>query len=192
MKIAQTFINKPIITIKEGKKVGKLLDFFLDQSLRTVTAVYTSEDGFLSRTDLLIKQEHIVTLGSDALLVDEAEVVIPVSEAAEYDDFVRRDSLIGRLVTTPGGTNIGRIGDIVLGPNGAIVGFMLSQTYVAGPIAASRAISRDAVIEPDNEFGVMTADLAKAEAADLKVVYESLFAEPTVIPTEDMAAATTA
>ena len=70
-----------------------------------------------------------------------------------------------------------------------IAGFALSQIYVSGPIAANRAVSRKAVVDVGDEDGIMTIDLSEAEKADLQIVYEGLFAEPSVNPTETEPAA---
>lgn len=187
MRVAQELINNPIISVKEGKELGKLQDFYLDQKLGSITAIYVGKEGLLSRKETLIKWEDVVTLGADALLVNEANVVLETDQASEIDDYVRRDDLIGRPIDTPGGTHIGRIGDIVVDEDATVAGFSLSQTYVSGPVAENRAISRSAMVDTGNEDGVMTAKLTEAEEANLKVVYEGFFAGPSVSQAEEEA-----
>ena len=96
---------------------------------------------------------------------------------------MRRNGISGRRVDTPGGTNLGHVGDIILDEKARIVGFSLPQTYVSGPIASNKAISRSAVVDTDDASGVLIADLAEAEKTNLQVEYEGLLAEPVVNPT---------
>jgi sporulation protein YlmC with PRC-barrel domain len=192
MRVAKEFTNKPVISINEGIEIGKVQDFYLDQDLTHLTAIYLGSEGLLSRTETLIKWSNVVTLGQDAILVKDANSEMETVEVEEIDTFIRRDDIEGRPVDTPGGTKIGRIGDIVLDEAAKVTGFSLSQTYVSGPIAANKAISRTAVVDTGNEDGMMTANLSEAEKADLQVVYEGFFAEPSVSPTESEEASTEA
>lgn len=184
MRVAQELMNKPIFSVNEGREIGKVQDFYVDQDLTRLVAIHLGSEGLLSRKETLIKMPDVVTLGQDAILVKDANCVMEADELEDSEDVVRRDEFNGRPVDTPGGTKIGRIGDIVLDDRAKIAGFALSQIYVSGPIASNRAISREAVIDMGDEDGVMTADLPKAEKADLQVVYEGFFSEPSVAPAE--------
>lgn len=184
MRVAQELMNKPVFSVNEGREIGKVQDFYADQDLTHLVAIHLGSEGLLSRKETLIKMPDVVTLGQDAILVKDANCVMEADEVEDFEDVVRRDEFNGRPVDTPGGTKIGRIGDIVLDDKAKIAGFALSQIYVSGPIAANRAISREAVIDMGDEDGVMTADLSRAERADLQVVYEGFFSEPSVAPAE--------
>jgi len=182
MRVAQELINKPIFSINEGREIGKVQDFYVDQNLTHLVALHLGSEGLLSRKKTLIKWPDVVTLGQDAILVKDVDCVMELDEVEGFENVIRRDEISGRAVDTPGGTKIGRVGDIVLDEKAMIAGFALSQTYVSGPIAANRAISRKAIIDMGHEDGVITADLSEAEKADLQVVYEGLFSEPSVSP----------
>jgi len=184
MLVAKELINKPVFSVNDGQKLGKVQDFYLDQELSQLTAIYLSGEGLISRKESLIKWPDVVTMGEDAILVKDADCVMEMTEVEELETYLRRDNLNGRPVNTPGGTKIGRIGDIILDDEAKVAGYSLTQVFVSGPIAANRAINRAAVVENANEDGVMTADLSEAEKANLKVVHEGFFAEPTVNPAE--------
>jgi uncharacterized protein YrrD len=192
MQVAQELINIPVISINEGQEVGKVQDFYLDQNLTRLVAIYLGSEGLLSRTETLVSWSDVVTLGRDAILIKDANSVVETAEVEEIETYIRRDDIEGRPIDTPGGTKIGRIGDIVLDEEAKVAGFSLSQTYVSGPIAANKAISRTAIVDTGNEDGMMTADLSEAEKADLQVVYEGFFGEPSVSPTESEEASTEA
>ncbi len=185
MQVARELINKPIISLDQGKELGRVKDLYLDRALTRPVALYLGSDGLLSRKESLIQWPNIITLGQDAVLVRESDCVLETAQAEGIDNYIRRETISGRPVDTPGGTKIGRLGDVVLNDEAQITGFTLSQVFVSGPVAASRAINRSAVVDVGHEDGAMTADLSVAEQADLQVVYEGFFAEPSVVsPTE--------
>lgn len=185
MRVAQEIVSKPIISVKEGQELGKVQDLYLDHDLTELVGIYLGSEGLLSRKASLIKWSDVVTLGKDAILVKDASSVMEAADGhEEIETYMRRDEIRDRSVDTPGGTKIGNIGDVVLDDEARIIGFSLTQTFVSGPIAENRAISRTAVVDTGNEDGVMTADLFEAERANLQVAYEGLFARPSVSQAE--------
>ncbi len=180
MRLASELINKPVITVKEGQEIGKVQDFYLDRRLTQLVAIYLNSGGFLSSEENVINWSDVVTVGQDAILVKSAGSVTDIAGAGGITTYIRRDEINGRQVNTPGGTKLGRVGDIVLDNDANIIGLSLAKTHVSGPIAANKAISRAAIVDFGHENGVMTADLAKAEKAELQVVHEGLFGEPSV------------
>ncbi|MGD8585566.1 MAG: PRC-barrel domain-containing protein [Chloroflexota bacterium] len=192
MRVAQEIMNVPVISANDGQEVGKVKGFYIDQNLTHLLAISLGSEGLFSRKETLIKWPDVVTFGQDAILIKDANCVIETSEVENFEDFVERDEIGGRSVETPGGTKIGRVGDLIFDEKAMISGFALSQIYVSGPIAANRAVSRKAVVDVGNEDGIMTADLSEAEKDDLQIVYEGLFAEPSVNPTEPATVATEA
>lgn len=192
MRVAQEIMNIPVISANDGQEMGDVKGFYIDQNLTHLLAISLGNEGLLSRKETLIKWPDVVTFGKDAILIKDADCVMETSEVENFEDFVERDEISGRSVDTPGGTKIGRIGDLILDENAMIVGFALSQIYVSGPIAANRAVSRKAVVDVGDEDGVMTVDLPEAEKAGLQIVHEGLFAEPSVNTAEPAAVATEA
>ena len=192
MRVAQEIMNVPVISANDGQEVGKVKGFYIDQNLTHLLAISLGSEGLFNRKETLIKWPDVVTFGQDAILIKDADCVIETSEVENFEDFVERDEIGGRSVETPGGTKIGRVGDLIFDEKAMISGFALSQIYVSGPIAANRAVSRKAVVDVGNEDGIMTADLSEAEKDDLQIVYEGLFAEPSVNPTEPATVATEA
>lgn len=191
MRVSQELMNKPVISVNEGREVGKVQGFYVDQNLTRLVAINLGSEGLLSRKENLVKWPDVVTLGEDAVLIKDANCVMNKAEIADFENLVSRDEISGRAIDTPGGTKIGQIGDIVIDEKAMIAGFALSRSHVSGPIADNRAISRQAVVDIGNDDGVMTANMKEAEKADLQIVYEGFFAEPSVSPTQsDQAAAT--
>lgn len=180
MQLAKELINKPIITIKEGRELGKVQDFFLNHELTKVEAIDLGSEGLLNRKENLVELDDVVTLGEDVIVVKDGDCLIETDDNSQIERYTRRADLNGRPVDTPGGTKIGMIGDVIIDEDALIAGFSLAQIYVSGPIAANRAISRSSVVDTGQEDGSMTVNLSHAEKDNLQVSYEGLFAEPTV------------
>lgn len=185
MHVANEYIGKPIISIVEGTEVGRLEDLYLDAGIETVTGLYLGSKGLIDRVRSLVPWEDVVTMGGDVVLVNDASSVVNAADHMTVDTFVRRKEIIGREIDTPGGTRLARIGDIIIDQAGKVVGFTLSQTFVTGPIADNRVIGRSALLDIGEEDGTMTANLSDAEEAEIKIVYEGLFGEPTVATSEE-------
>jgi sporulation protein YlmC with PRC-barrel domain len=75
MLVGIKLINKPILSVKEGKELGKVQDLYLVQDLKRLQAIYLGGEGILTRTRRLINLEDVVTMGEDAILVKDAECV---------------------------------------------------------------------------------------------------------------------
>mgnify|MGYP002713038064 CR=1 FL=1 len=170
MILGKSIMGNPVITVSNGRSIGKVRDVYLTADRRAVAAIYLGSEGLFSRESFLIKRDNVVTIGEDAVLVSHAQVVQKEKDVAEAEEeWLRRDELQGRPVDTPGGTKVGKIGDIVINIEGNILGFSLSQVYVDGPIAENRAIAIHTVQDMGDEDGVMTIDLKEAESQELSV-----------------------
>lgn len=166
MRLGKDLIGKPIITIDEGRHIGKVKDLYLDQNLYHMTGIHLGKEGLIRRKENLIPRENVVVFGVDAILVESA-VSITDSNEIDVESWIKLDDLIGREIDTPGGTKLAVLGDIILDVTGNIIGFALSKVAVDGPIAQTRAVSREVVIDNGNEDGVMTIDLPRAEQLGL-------------------------
>jgi sporulation protein YlmC with PRC-barrel domain len=186
MKLAQKLKGLPIITLDDGRNIGKVHDIFLDPALSRITALHLGSEGIINRKATYIRQTDVVTLGHDAILVDSVDCLLEEKDesgpAEDLKQWQRLSQLSGRHITTSGGTRIGRLGDVILGDGPEVTGFSLSQTFVTGPVAENSAISRSAVLESESEDGTMIVDLAQAESAELQVVNPNPFTPPDVVP----------
>ena len=165
MRLGKDLINKPIYSIDEGKLLGKVQDLYLDNTYEVVLGLYLGSQGLVRRKSELIRSGDVVVFGSDAVLVRNSAVITDDSALPAAKAWSRREKLAGREADTPGGTRLGVIGDIIVDPSGRVTGFALSRTYVEGPLAEKRVISRSVIIDTGQEDGRMTVDLAKLETS---------------------------
>lgn len=166
MRLGKDLIGKPIVTIDEGRHIGKVKDLYLDRGLTEMTGIYLGREGLLRRKDNLIPRDSVVVYGVDAILVETASTMTD-SHEVDVEQWIKLEDLAGRSIDTPGGTKLATVGDVLLDVTGQITGFSLAKVSVDGPIADNRAISRQAVLDNGNEDGVMTIDLNLAEQLGL-------------------------
>jgi uncharacterized protein YrrD len=163
MRSGKDLIGKPIYSVPDGRYLGKVNDLYINDTLYWLAGIHLGSEGLLKRKSLLIHRDNVVVFGLDAILVKKSDVVTDDKELEGVENWLRLDKLRGREVDTPGGTKVGTIGDIILGEEAHIVGFMLARIHVDGPVKEQGTIPRDALIDTGNEDGIMTIDLPKVE-----------------------------
>lgn len=170
MFLGKDIIGNPVITVSDGRIIGKAKDVYLASNLQFVAGIYLGTEGLFSRQSFLVKSQDIVTIGEDAILVKDPDVIHEEENLTETEEtWLRRDELQGRSVDTPGGTKVGKVGDVVMNKDGQVLGFSLSQVYVAGPIAENRSVAIRTLQDVGHEDGIMTIDLKQAEQQELSV-----------------------
>lgn len=170
MILGKDIMGNPVISVSDGNSIGKVKDLYLSADCTSVAGIYLGTEGLFSRQAYLVKSRDVVTIGDDAVLVEKDDVVHEEENVEEVDkSWLRRDELQNRPIDTPGGTKVGRIGDVVINKEGKVMGFSLNRVYVTGPIAENLSVARHTVQDVGNEDGVMTINLEEAEQQKLSV-----------------------
>lgn len=164
MRLSKDLDGKAIISISDGRFIGKAKDVYVDQDLNTLTGLFLGTEGLINRKSLVIQRQNVVLFGIDAILVKNSDVISDDKAVDEVKLWLRREKLEGREVHTPGGTKIGTVGDVILDETGRITGFALGRVFVEGPVAEQGIIDRSAVVAPQGEGGHLIVDLARQEA----------------------------
>lgn len=179
MRLGRSLIGNPVFGSSDGRKLGEVKDLYLDDDLTSVVGIYLGQEGLLRPTPLFVEREAIALFGMDAVLATSTFTIQEGTEAPEPPNWLRLEQLHGREVRTPGGTKIGKIGDVTLDEEARITGFSLGSVSVKGPVANADAVARRAVVTAEDKEGAMTMDLAAAEKALLEINPDILFAGPT-------------
>jgi len=169
MRLGKDLLDKPLISVTDGRIVGRVKDLYLDNNLERIVGLYLGSEGIFSRKSMLVSRDRVTLLGIDAILAADSDVVIDESVATEIDQWTRRQELVGREVDTTGGTKVGVIGDVIINDDDGVIGFKLARVFVEGPIAKKQAVAREVVVDTGAEDGVMTIDLAQAEQHSLSL-----------------------
>ena len=184
MRSAKELMGKPIYSINNGRLLGSVKDVYVDSDMLAITGLYLGSEGLFSRRARLIPIDQITILGRDAMLAVGSDVVRDDREYAPSQEWLRRDSVQGRIMHTPGGTKVGSVGDLLLDHNSNVVGFSLARVHVEGPIARNRIVARAAIQDAGGFDGTMVVDLTEAEQSALgsTVTAESVDFEPNMQP----------
>jgi sporulation protein YlmC with PRC-barrel domain len=170
-------IDNPVFRVTDGRRLGQVRDLYLDGDLTSVVGIYLGREGLLRPTSLFVESRDIALFGIDVVLAESTAAVYEGDDAPEPPGWLRLNELRGRGVRTPGGTEIGRVGDVALDEEGHITGFALTNLSVKGPVAEAEAVARRTVVDVGAADNVMTIDLAAAERAPLEVDPDLLFSE---------------
>lgn len=160
-------INKLVISITDGKKLGEIKDLYLDQELRQVAAVYLGKEGLVNRKTLAFPRGAVHVLGEDAWLVSGPDIVVQEEDIPESGTFTLVGELRGREIQSEGGTKVGVVEDVVLDEQCGVLGFTLGKVFMQGPLAERKTIAREALTSLGSKVKPMTTVLEKAESMEM-------------------------
>lgn len=138
----------------EGRAVGTVVDFYFKPETNYVDAlcIRTRLHG-----DLALPATGISSIGEDAVNIPNAEVLL-----RELPPFPKGESLLSRKVTGEGGTQLGTVGDV-------LIGFRPPVLWIAGFELMSGRRSRK-VLDADDvmEYGEDALVVQEQAARSLK------------------------
>jgi sporulation protein YlmC with PRC-barrel domain len=156
------YMNKPLISVTNGRRVGEIKDLYLDPQTHQVAAVLIAREGLINRKVTLVYRSAIQVYGEDAWLLNTADDVTETLEEAPAD-WLQVSELRGREVSTDGGTKLGSVGDVVLDDNGSLAALTLGRVWVQGPLAETRRIPIQALLRIGERGQSVIVDLSRAE-----------------------------
>jgi sporulation protein YlmC with PRC-barrel domain len=163
MRPAQDLIDKPLISIDEGRFLGNVRDIYVDRDLTRITAIHVGREGLLKRKDRYISRDHVVVFGADAILVKSSDVVETGRDDEKSAAWMRLNDLQGREIVTRGGTRVAQVGDVLIDEQADIAALSLARTFVEGPIAEKGQIGRPAFLPVGDAEQPLVVDLTAAE-----------------------------
>jgi uncharacterized protein YrrD len=164
MRFGKDLDNKPIISVSDGKILGRTKDLYVNQELTQLAGLYLGSEGVIRRTDKIISTENINLFGIDVILVKAPDVISTTKAIPESDKWHRLSDLQGKEASTPGGTKLATIDDVLLDEQGAISGFSLSRIFVSGPLADRPFIPREVVVDAFQGGDTLLVDFPQLEA----------------------------
>lgn len=164
MATGKQLLNKQLIALTDGKKIGEIKDLYFDEKLTKIVAIFLGSEGLINKKRHAMLRDHVQVLGIDAWLVNGTDISIPAEDLPEADRLILYSALRGREIVTEGGTKIGAVDDVIFDAAGTVVGFALNKIVVQGPLAERKVIAREAISTVGSLTSAMTADMAKAES----------------------------
>ncbi len=160
-------LDKPLISVTDGKKLGEIKDIYLDQDMHQMAAVHLGREGLVNRRSLLIPRSAVQLFGVDAWLISGSDKVIDEEDLAESGTFTLIGELHGREIQSEGGTKVGVIEDVIFNDQGGVLGFALGKVYMQGPLSERKAVAREAITSLGSKNKPMITGLEEAESLAL-------------------------
>ncbi len=155
MRKGKSVIGQDIYSVSAGLKVESVKDLVLEDGEDGVVALLVSAGGLLG-TSRIVPFGSVVRFGPSAVMIDDANSVIPATGDPRVSEIIgRRSTLVGTRVVTEAGEDLGRIGDLYFEEaSGRITGYEVSGGLLGDamhgtsylPFEHIRVIGRDAVI----------------------------------------------
>ena len=164
MITSKEHMNKPLVSLTDGKKLGEIKGLYLDLDMRQVVGVFLGTEGLIKRKTLAIPRSAVQVYGIDVWLVSGPDVVMALEDIPDSATFTLVTDLRGREVQTEGGTKLAIVEDVLLDSETRVLGFSLGKVYAEGPLDERKAIIREAITDLGSEDKPMTAILAQAES----------------------------
>src|SRR4051794_5000832 len=112
MRKGKRLIDRPILSLAEGVRVGAVKDVILGPQNDQVVALLTDEGGLFSSSHV-VPLDEIASFGRDAVVVRSTESVIAADRAPEIKSTLDRGtSLVGVKVYTDTGESQGTVNDV--------------------------------------------------------------------------------
>ena len=163
MRHGKDFENKPIISLTDGRMLGRVKDVYVDDQLQQLAGLYLGSEGMIRRRAQVIQSQDVVLFGIDVVLAKNSDVITKDKELPDSINWRRLKDIQGYEVHTSGGTKLGIVGDIILDETGAIIGLSLSRVFVKGPLAEQSTVPREVVLESAHKEEIIRVDLAMLE-----------------------------
>lgn len=163
MAAGKQILNKQLIALADGKKLGEIKDLYFDDKMQKIVAVYLGSEGLLNKKHFAFERANVQVMGIDAWLVTSSEAVA-AETLPDADRLIQYSDVRGREIVTEGGTKVATVDDVLFDAAGDIVGFALTKIVAQGPLAERKTIARATISTIGSSTSAMTTDLAKAEA----------------------------
>ena len=112
MRKGKRLIDRPILSLADGVRVGAVKDIILGPDNDQVIGLLTDEGGLLSSAHFVPLAE-VQAFGRDAIVVRSTDSVLPADRAPDIKEILQRDtSLLGIKVFTDTGEAQGTVNDV--------------------------------------------------------------------------------
>jgi uncharacterized protein YrrD len=144
-RLGDDITGKSLISAHGGEKLGEVSNILIDPDTLRVSALVISQGNIFNREDLIFPADDVQVWGKDVILIKQSGAGRREQEIPDREKWLNvSDDIKGRYVVSMDGTRIGQVNDVVIGPDGRILGYDLSQVFVEGPLAESKRIPVDA------------------------------------------------
>ncbi|MEM4260129.1 MAG: PRC-barrel domain-containing protein [Candidatus Woesearchaeota archaeon] len=131
LKSIKKFINLPIISIRESKKVAIAKDFIVNPLDGSIIGIIVDKKGFFVKKYLVISGLDVREISEKAIIIDDRKSVVPQKEIIQLDMILKsKIKVIGSKVFSKEGVYIGKVYDYAVDDF-----FYIAKLYVNPPLS---------------------------------------------------------
>ena len=169
--IENLLIGKPVYSVDQGQRLGKVSDAYFDPDFQQLTAiVLASDDGLVgkawqrltkARDERLVTTDKVHVFGVDALLLPSADVLVKAAGGQSLPDHIQWGSIRGRMLMGQD-MKLATVGDVQVDDSLNVVGITLSKVLVDGKLKSVDMVPRTAITHHGGSAGTqITVDLGQ-------------------------------
>ncbi|KXG77907.1 PRC-barrel domain-containing protein [Thermotalea metallivorans] len=153
MKSLKEIINLPIISVFEGKEVGKIKNVVIDPQNGNVEYFLVDDQSMFSVK--VVPMSKIMGIGDEALMIETSDLVMDAQKDPKVVDLLGKNvSVVNSKIFTKKGKNLGSVAEVFIDDeNGKILGCEIEKE------GTRKFISSDSVITYGKEVTIVEHDI---------------------------------
>lgn len=174
MRKGNDVFGKPVVIMATGKQGHKVQDIVFDPSTNRVLGFIVEGSGLFGPT-IGLPIEHVKSIGEDAIVIEAAEALSPVSELPAMHRILQHPSVLkGTKVMTESGKNLGNLKDVYFDEvTGQVEGYEVSGGLFADaysgrsmiPVVNILRLGQDVAFVPDSTLDLMEQQMGGLKGA---------------------------
>lgn len=130
MRKESELIGLPVISKETGKKIATIREIIYSEKKNKVVGILVSE-GNIFREARLIQFNNVDSIGKDALIIENENLVEKSSLLPEINQLINEKKITEDEILTEDGESLGHVRDIIIDvENGTVVGFILTDGLI--------------------------------------------------------------
>ena len=151
-------LNLPVLCADSGKKAGVVKDIIFSPDNKEVKALLLEHKG-ISLNKKVVFLHELLSLGSDAAIVNSSSCVSSMNRVAYSEAFRDEGSLLGLKVYSKAGGELGVVKDVMFDyQTGRIEGFEISDGLLEDVIQGRKLLPLFGKVELGEEFAVVSSE----------------------------------
>ena len=196
MRKAKDLLDMAIVHQETGQALATVRDLVFSPDGRHLAAIMVDTGGWFH--DARVIPWSAVTRVGDVIMVT-GDPIVKAKDVPELAENLRQEIKIsGNSIVTQSGERLGKVGDVYVDDNGAVVGYEVSQGFLSDiggrkflAVGHVQSVGRDAVIADTDDLQSMREGLEQAAAPSQSAPGEAdskqppLPSEPAPVDTPD-------
>jgi uncharacterized protein YrrD len=151
-------LNLPVLCADSGRKAGVVKDIIFGLAGKSVNALLLEQNG-LSLKKKVVLLDKLLSLGSDAAIINSSSCVSDMDKASYFDAFRDEGALLGLKVFSKAGGELGIVKDVIFDwKTGKIESFEVSEGMIQDVMQGRKLIPLFGKVELGEEFAVVGSE----------------------------------